>query len=91
MKPLFSWHKSNWWTIVLIDEGFKNYAKFQENQDVLELFNWASEFKLLVEFSINQWIGKAGEETNQLIRSLRVKAHQWWYFLDHSQTLISQL
>lgn len=48
--------------VELIDEGFKNYAKFQQNQDVLEFFSWASEFKLLVESSINQWIGKAGGE-----------------------------
>lgn len=71
--------------IALIDEGFKNYAKFQDNQDVLEFFAWASQFKLLVDCSINKWIGKAGGEAGKLIRSLRDKAHQWWYFLDHPE------
>jgi transposase len=71
--------------VKLIDEGFKNYALFQQNQDILEFLSWASQFKLLVEFSINKWIGQAGGEAGKLIRSLRDKAHQWWYFLDHPQ------
>jgi transposase len=71
--------------VELIDEGFKNYALFQQNQDILDFFSWASQFKLLVEFSINQWIGKAGGEAGKLIRSLRDKADQWWHFLDHPQ------
>lgn len=71
--------------VKLIDEGFKNYALFQQNQDILEFLSWASQFKLLVEFSINEWIGQAGGEAGKLIRSLRDKAHQWWYFLDHPQ------
>lgn len=40
----------------------KNYALFQQNQDVLEFFSWTSEFKAKVESSINEWIGKAGGE-----------------------------
>jgi transposase len=71
--------------IKLIDEAFRNYAKFQQNQDILEFLSWASQFKLLVESSINEWIEKAGGEAGKLIRSLREKAHQWWYFLDHPQ------
>lgn len=71
--------------VELIDEGFKNYALFQQNQNVLEFFNWADEFKLLVESSISEWIGKAGGEAGKLIRSLRDKAHQWWYFLAHPE------
>jgi transposase len=71
--------------VALIDEGFKNYALFQQNQDVLEFFSWVDEFKLLVESSINEWIGKAGGEAGKLIRSLRDKADQWWYFLDHPE------
>lgn len=70
---------------MLIDESFKNYALFQQNQNVLEFFSWADEFKLLVESSISEWIGKAGGEAGKLIRSLRDKAHQWWYFLAHPE------
>jgi hypothetical protein len=48
--------------IKLIDEAFKNHALFQQTQNILEFFNWASEFQLKVEFSISEWIGKAGGE-----------------------------
>ena len=47
--------------------------------------NAGSEFKRKVESSLNQWIGKAGAEAGNLLRSLRDKAHQWWYFLDHPE------
>ncbi len=30
---------------VLCDEAFKNYALFQQTQNILEFFGWASEFK----------------------------------------------
>jgi transposase len=35
--------------------------------------------------SIDQWIDKAGATAGQLLRSLRDKAHQWWYFLDNPE------
>lgn len=44
-----------------------------------------SEFKLRVQHSIEQWIGRAGYETGKLLRSLRDKAVQWWYFLEHPE------
>jgi len=69
--------------VKLIDEAFKNYGLFQQNQNILEFFSWASEFKAKVEFDLIQSIAKAGGEAGKLLRSLRDKAHQWWYFLDH--------
>ncbi len=71
--------------IKLIDEAFKNYALWQQNQERLKFFAWASEFKAKVQSSINQWIAQAGAEAGQLLRSLRDKAPQWWYFLDHPE------
>ncbi len=35
--------------------------------------------------SLNQWIDKAGATAGQLLRSLRDKANQWWYFLDYPE------
>jgi transposase len=67
----------------LIDEGFKNYALLQQTQNIDEFRSWASEFKQKVESAIYSWIDKAGGEAGKLLRSLRNKAHQWWYFLDH--------
>lgn len=69
----------------LIDEGFKNYALFQQSQNLDEFLIWASEFRAKVESSIHSWIDKAGGEAGKLLRSLRNKAHQWWYFLDHPE------
>lgn len=69
----------------LIDEGFKNYALFQQSQNLDEFLIWASEFRAKVESSIHSWIDQAGGEAGKLLRSLRNKAHQWWYFLDHPE------
>jgi transposase len=66
--------------VKLIDEAFRYYASFQQEQDILGFFNWGSQFKEKVESSINEWIDKAGGEAGKLLRSLRDKAHQWWYF-----------
>ncbi len=71
--------------INLIDEAFKNYALFQQTQNLLEFFGWADEFKAKVESSISEWIGKAGGDAGKLLRSLQHKAHQWWYFLAHPE------
>jgi transposase len=71
--------------IKLIDEAFKNHALFQQTQNILEFFNWASEFQPKVESGISEWIGKAGGEAGKLLRSLQQKAHQWWYFLGHPE------
>ena len=46
---------------------------------------WAFGFKLRITQSIEQWIGRAGYEAGKLLRSLRDKADQWWYFLDHPE------
>lgn len=71
--------------VSLIDEGFKNYALFQQTQNIDEFWSWASEFQLKVDSSIHSWIDKGGGEAGKLLRSLRNKAHQWWYFLDHPE------
>ena len=71
--------------ISLIDEGFKNYALFQQTQNLDEFLSWTSEFKPKVESTIHSWIERAGGEAGKLLRSLRNKARQWWYFLDHPE------
>ena len=63
-----------------MDEAFKNYALFQQTQNILEFFSWASDFQAQVKSFISEWIGKAGAEAGKLLRSLQEKAHQWWYF-----------
>lgn len=46
--------------------------------------SWAEAFfKLKLNQALNQWSGKAGYAAGLLLRSLREKAAQWWYFLEH--------
>ena len=71
--------------VKLIDEAFKNYSLFQQNQNISELCAWAWEFKLKVKFSLDKWMALAGGEASKLLRSLRNKTAQWWYFLDHPE------
>ena len=65
----------------LIDEGFRHYSQWQQNQNHNVYRHWAVGFKHKVELTIKQWSDKAGYEAGKLLRSLKLKADQWWYFL----------
>lgn len=69
----------------LIDEAFAKHRQWRQTQDTSAYQTWAEGFKLRVTHSIQQWIGQAGYEAGLLVRSLRDKAEQWWYFLDHPE------
>jgi len=69
----------------LIDQAFDQHRYWRENQGASAYLNWAMGFKLRITQSIEQWIGRAGSEAGKLLRSLRDKAEQWWYFLDHPE------
>lgn len=71
--------------VSLMDEAFKHYALFQQTQNILEFFSWASDLQAKVKLYISEWIGKAGGEAGKLLRSLQEKSHQWWYFLTHPE------
>jgi transposase len=71
--------------IDLIDEAFAQHKKWRETQDHSAYQTWASGFKLRVALSLQQWLSQAGYEAGKLLRSLRDKADQWWYFLDHPE------
>ncbi|MHC5772121.1 MAG: IS66 family transposase [Nostoc sp.] len=69
----------------LIDEAFKNYARWFQTLDCASYNDWVNEFKSKLHSLIAQWIDLAGATAGQLLRSLRDKAHQWWYFLEHPE------
>ena len=71
--------------IDLIDEAFAQHKKWRETQDQSAYQTWARGFKLRVALSLQQWLSQAGYEAGKLLRSLRDKAEQWWYFLDHPE------
>ena len=69
----------------LIDEAFVQHRQWRETQDGVAYRTWAESFKVKIEQSLQQWSGKAGYAAGLLLRSLRDKAAQWWYFLDHPE------
>jgi transposase len=69
----------------LIDEAFSSYAQWFKTLDSSSYNDWVNQFKAKLHSSLNQWIDKAGATAGQLLRSLRDKANQWWYFLDYPE------
>lgn len=69
----------------LIDEAFRHYAQWLQTLECASYNDWVNQFKAKLHSSIEQWIGLAGATAGQLLRSLRDKAHQWWYFLDNPE------
>ena len=68
----------------IIDEAFGQHRLWRENnhqqQDYLD---WAAQFKTKVDLILAKWIKKAGYEAGKILLNLKLKADQWWYFLDH--------
>lgn len=62
-----------------------NIAAWRQTQDTSAYLTWVEGFKSRVQQTIQQWIGQAGYEAGLLLRLLRDKAEQWWYFLDEPQ------
>lgn len=69
----------------LVDEAFRHHRLVRENQDYNRYFHWASKFKLKVQQTLKRWCNQAGYEAGKLLRNLKLKAAQWWYFLDHPE------
>ncbi|MBD6621302.1 IS66 family transposase [Komarekiella sp. 'clone 1'] len=71
--------------VSLIDEAFRSYGRWFQTLDSTSYNDWVNKFKSKLQSSIDQWIDQAGATAGQLLRSLRDKAHQWWYFLEHPE------
>lgn len=69
----------------LIDEAFAQHRQWRETQDDATYRTWAFGFKARVQESIQKWLTQAGYQAGLLLRSLRDKAEEWWYFLDHPE------
>jgi transposase len=68
--------------INLIDQAFGAYRKWQERKDDAQYFRWAHKFKEKVSKAITDWMPKVGYSAAKLLRSLKHKSQQWWYFLE---------
>ena len=71
--------------ISIFDEAFKHHRIFRETLNATNYFDWAAGFKIKVQQTLRQWQNKAGYEAGKLLRNLKLKADQWWYFLDHPE------
>lgn len=69
----------------LIDTAFAAHRHWRETQDASAYHHWAAGFKQEVQTALEEWLPKAGYAAGLLLRSLRDKAAQWWYFLDHPE------
>ena len=69
----------------LIDEAFAQHRYWRETHDAIAYQTWAVGFKSRITQTTEQWIGRAGYDAGKLLRSLRDKAEQWWYFLAHPE------
>jgi transposase len=68
--------------IKLIDEAFAAHREWRETRDQLKYFTWAKEFKEIVGKAITEWMPKVGYSAGKLLKSLKQKSEQWWYFLE---------
>ena len=66
----------------LIDEAFRQHRQWRENPEGFDYRTWATDFKSRLAELLNTWLGRVGYAAGLLLRSLRDKAAQWWYFLD---------
>jgi transposase len=68
--------------IELINEAFKQHRLWREQGDILIYFQWAVDFKARLNQALQIWLGTVGYSAGLLLKSLRDKADQWWYFLN---------
>ena len=69
----------------LIDEAFERYRDWQLTRNELSYRTWGEEFKNQLDKRLKQYSQIAGYEAGKLLRSLKEKASQWWYFLEHPE------
>ena len=68
--------------IELINEAFHQHRLWREQGDLVTYFQWAIDFKARLNQALQTWSSTVGYAAGLLLRSLRDKADQWWYFLD---------
>jgi transposase len=66
----------------LIDEAFKAHESWRKTKERLTYDDWADDFKIRLNLALATWLNQVGYAAGLLLKSLRDKAEQWWYFLD---------
>ena len=65
----------------LIDEAFIAHESWRNTKDKLTYDSWAQDFKIRLNKALATWLNQVGYAAGLLLKSLRDKAEQWWYFL----------
>src|SRR6476469_2375195 len=66
----------------LIDEAFIAHESWRKTKEQLTYDSWAQDFKMRLNQALATWLNLVGYAAGLLLKSLRDKAEQWWYFLD---------
>ncbi|MEM9274291.1 MAG: IS66 family transposase [Cyanobacteria bacterium P01_F01_bin.143] len=69
----------------IIDQAFKQHRLWRETSNQQNYLDSATELKTRINLTLKKWIEKAGYEAGKILRNLKLKADQWWYFLDHPE------
>jgi transposase len=67
--------------IDLIDEAFQQHHLWRQHLDLHRYHQWAAQFTTRLNQALDTWLGRVGHAAGLLLKSLRDKAAQWWYFL----------
>lgn len=71
--------------LTLLTEAFTNHRSYRETGDRSLYDRWVLDFRERLKQALDTWRPQSGYAAGLLLTSLRDKAHQWWYFLDHPE------
>jgi transposase len=69
----------------IVDSAFQQHRLWRENNHLSQYLDSAAQLKTQINLTLSKWSEKAGYEAGKLLRNLKLKADQWWYFLDHPE------
>jgi transposase len=69
----------------IVDGAFQQHRRWRENNHRQQYLDSAVELKTQINLALSKWSDKAGYEAGKLLRNLKLKADQCWYFLDHPE------
>ena len=69
----------------IVDEAFKQHRQWRQKKHRQAYLDSAEQLKTQIDLTLSKWSEKAGYEAGKLLRNLKLKADQWWYFLEHPE------
>ena len=65
-----------------LNSSFIAHESWRKTKEQLTYDSWATDFKIRLNKALVTWLNQVGYAAGLLLKSLRDKAKQWWYFLD---------